>query len=138
MPSRHSRRRCVMGTPDLTTIPRPAYRVQVLDRAFRILDTLSEQGPELGVAELAARVQLHKSTVHRLLMVLERNRFVEKAPSSGKYRLGSQLFELGMRAATSFGLPDKARPYLEWLALGTGETAHLDVLRDGEVISVAN
>ncbi len=115
-----------------------AYRVQVLARAFTILDALADGGPELGLADLCGRLRLHKSTVHRLLMVLERNQYVEKNPASTKYRLGWKLFELGMHAVARRDLFQLAQPVVERLMAETGETAHLGVLRAGEVISVVN
>jgi len=123
--------------PSLTAKAR-SYRVQVLERAFGILDALAKNGAELGVVELADRLGLHKSTVHRLLTVLECNRYVEKSPSSGKYRLGWKLIELGMHAASRLELRELARPQLERLVEETGETGHLGILQEGEVISVAN
>lgn len=75
-----------------------AYRVQVLDRALAILDVLAEADRELGPAELARRLSLHKTTIHRLLRVLERHRFVRQEKGHGKYTLGVRLFELGTRA----------------------------------------
>jgi len=114
------------------------YRVQVLDRAFAILDLLAEDGGELGGAELSARLNLHKSTAHRLLTVLERNCYVDRSPANGKYRLGWKLIDLGMRAIARLDVRELARPKLERLMDETGETAHLGVLRKGEVVSVAN
>ncbi len=114
------------------------YRVQVLDRVFTILNALAENGSGLGLSELSAELRLHKSTVHRLLMTLECNLYVEKNPSSGKYRLGWKLFELGMQAVARRDLFQLAPPVVEWLMAATGETAHLGVLREGEVISVVN
>ncbi len=75
-----------------------AYRVQVLDRALAILDVLAEAERELGPAELGRRLSLHKTTIHRLLRVLERHGFVRQEKGHGKYRLGVRLFELGTRA----------------------------------------
>ncbi len=115
-----------------------AYRVQVLDRVFTILNALAEDGTELGLAELAGKLRLHKSTVHRLLMTLEWNRYVERNPSSAKYRLGWKLFELGMQAVARRDLFQLAPPVVQWLVAETGETAHLGILREGEVISVVN
>ena len=74
------------------------YRTQVLDRTLRILDVLAESSEELGPSELALRLSLHKSTIHRLLTVLERYRFTRKDVTRGKYSLGMKLFELGSRA----------------------------------------
>src|SRR5688572_17813016 len=109
------------------------YQVQVLDRAVAILDLLAAEGEGLSLLELSSRLALHKSTVHRVLMVLERHRFVEKGPG-GHYGLGLKLFELGQRAVGRLGIGERARPHLETLAGAAGETAHLCVLDEGEVL----
>lgn len=130
----------IVNTSSLALLDKKAsaYRVQVLDRAFSILDVLSENGPELKVSEISERLQLHKSTVHRLLMVLERHRCVEKNSLSGKYRLGWKLLELGTKTVARLDLAQRTRPYLERLVRETGETAHLGILSQGEMISVVN
>jgi DNA-binding IclR family transcriptional regulator len=114
------------------------YHVQVLDRAFRILDILAESGSGIGLTDVAERLDLHKSTAHRLIMVLESNRFVERNPVSGKYHLGSRLMELGLSAVSQLDVYEIAGPHLRTLVSETGETAHLAVLRDGEVVSLVS
>ena len=47
------------------------YRVQVLERAFDILDALAAHEPQRSLNELCEDVDLHKSTTHRLLQSLE-------------------------------------------------------------------
>src|SRR5438105_3703894 len=79
-------------------------------------------------------LKLHKSTAHRLIMVLERHRLIEKNSNTGKYRLGLKLFELGTKAIGQLDLRERARPYLERAVLDTGETVHLCVYDDGEVV----
>jgi DNA-binding IclR family transcriptional regulator len=116
----------------------PTYRVQVIDRVFQILDLLAENKGELGATELAQQLQLHKSTVHRLLVTLEQHRFLQKNPDNAKYRLGWRLFELGMLAVSRVELHSMARPHLEVLVKQTGETAHLGVVAGGELISIAS
>jgi IclR family transcriptional regulator, KDG regulon repressor len=114
------------------------YRVQVLDRAFQILDLLADEKSGAGLMEVAERLKLHKSTAHRLMMVLEWSRFVEKNTVTGKYHLGSRLMELGLSAASRLDVYEVAGPYLRSLVKETGETAHLAVLRDGQVVSIVN
>ncbi|MGH7256759.1 MAG: IclR family transcriptional regulator, partial [Nitrospiraceae bacterium] len=114
------------------------YRAQVVERAFQILEAVGKNGADSGVAEIAAALQLHKSTVHRLLCVLERARYVERTEGNGRYRLGASLYRLGMLAAPSMDLAAIARSYLHSLAQESGEAAHLGVLRGGEVISIAH
>lgn len=79
-------------------------------------------------------LKLHKSTAHRLIMVLERHRLIEKNSNTGKYRLGLKLFELGTKAIGQLDLRERARPFLEQAVLDTGETVHLCVYDDGEVV----
>lgn len=117
-----------------TKTERSRYRVQVLERALDILEVLGGEGSEWMLAELSKRLGVHKSTLHRLLMVLEERRFVEKSPKNGKYRLGLKLFELGSKAVAQLDLREQARPCLEHLVFQTGETAHLCVLDEGEVL----
>ncbi|HZQ52444.1 MAG TPA: IclR family transcriptional regulator [Bryobacteraceae bacterium] len=114
------------------------YHVQVLDRVFRILDILTESGSGIGLPEIANRLDLHKSTAHRLMMVLEANRFVERNSVSGRYHLGSRLMELGLSAVSQLSVYEIALPHLRALVSETGETAHLAVLRDGQVVSLVS
>jgi len=113
------------------------YRVQVLDRVLQILGALSESDVDLGPAQLAARLSLHKSTIHRLLKVLERHRLVCKSPTYGRYGLGVKLVELGMRAGTRYDLQQRAEPHLRRLVATTGESAYVSVLDGTETLSVA-
>lgn len=131
---------CIMGRlkqKELRQKETP-YRIQVLDRTFAIFDVLMDSGKDVGIGDLTLKLKLSKSTVHRILMNLESNRYVERAGPEGKYRLGPRLFELGTKALATLDLRDEVRPCLEHLVAGTGETAHFGVLRDGEVTSLFN
>ncbi|MGH2509074.1 MAG: IclR family transcriptional regulator [Ktedonobacteraceae bacterium] len=112
------------------------YRVQVLDRVFHILDILAESDSGVGLIELVDRLGVHKSTTHRLVMVLESGRYIERNPSTARYHLGSRLIELGLSAAAQLDVYEIARPHLRALAEEAGETAHLAVLRGGEIVSI--
>jgi IclR family KDG regulon transcriptional repressor len=116
------------------SIARSPYQVQVLDRALAILDLLSADGPDLSLGEVSDKLALHKSTVHRLIMVLERHKLIERNSINGRYRLGLKLFELGTRAVSQLDLRERARPVLERLVLETSETVHLGILDDTEVL----
>ena len=106
----------------------------MLDRALAILEVLSAEGPDLSLGEISDKLDLHKSTAHRLTMVLERHKLIERHSVSGRYRLGLKLFELGSRAISHLDLRERARPVLDQLVLETGETVHLGILDDTEVL----
>lgn len=118
--------------------PPSLYRIRVLERVFRLLDILSKDNHELGLVEITKELRLHKSSTHRLLMALEHFQYVSKNPVTGKYSLGGKLIELGMKAVSRLDLYQIARPYLERLVAETGETAHVGVLQEGEIISIVN
>ncbi len=120
---------------DSETKPSP-YRVQVLDRALAIIDTLAGEGPDASLMDLSEKLHLHKSTVHRLLMILQRHRIVERQPRTGRYQLGLRLFELGSVAIARFNIRERARMHLRRLVLEVDETVHLCVLDSGEVLYV--
>ncbi len=123
--------------PLRTERAKPVPRIQVLDRALGILSVLAETSDELGAAELGARLSLHKSSIHRLLAVLERHHLVRKN-ARGKYSLGIKLFEWGSRAVEDVSLHECAAPFLRRLVRETSETACLCVLSGTEMLSIAN
>lgn len=129
-----------MGHPkgDRAVQNRLPYRIQVLDRTFAILDVLMESGKEVSIGDLTSKLRLSKSTVHRILMNLESNRYVERVGADGGYRLGPRLFELGTRALATLDLRDEVQPCLERLVGRTGETSHFGVLHGDEVTSLFN
>jgi DNA-binding IclR family transcriptional regulator len=99
-----------------------------------ILNALAVRQEESSLAELCATLNLHKSTVHRLMMVLEGHRLVSKNPETGRYRLGLKLFELGSKAIATLDLREHSRPYLTRLLQETQETVHLCILDFDEVV----
>jgi len=114
-----------------------SYRIQVIDRAIGVLDVLADDHGPVTLAELARRVGLAKSSVVRILAVLEQHRMVERNEPRGTYQLGMKLFELGSRALAQFDLERRAAAGLERLVAAVGETAYLSVLDGGEMMVVA-
>ncbi len=118
--------------PHIKTSHSP-YRVQVVDRALAALDILANRSSECSLAELCIALGLHKSTVHRLMMVLQQHRLVDKNPQTGRYRLGLKLFEFGSKAVAALDPRRHARPYLDRLQRELGETVFFCILDDGQV-----
>ncbi len=117
--------------------PPPRYRVQVLDRTIAVLQCVADSDIDLAAADIARQLQLHKSTVHRLLVVLEHYRLIKKGPE-GAFRLGTRLIELGDRAVARLKLSQRAMPFLRTLATQTGEGAHVTILSGVDMLSIAH
>ncbi len=115
----------------------PAVRqVAAVERALAVLDALANGQAELGTNEIARRTGINASTVSRLLATLASAGFVEHVPSSGRYRLGLRLLELGNAVLGRLDLREIARPHLQALAALTGETATLSAPGEGHAVTV--
>lgn len=104
-------------------------------KALRVLQAFRYEEPVLGVSELARRLGMGKSTVHRILSTLLAEGFVSKTPDD-RYRLGLRVHELGQVAVHSLRLREIAHQYLERLRNESGETVQLGVLDGTEVVYV--
>lgn len=69
------------------------YNVQVLDRAIRILATLSNGTPST-LTQLSEAIGVSDSTTFRLLAILSSHNSVERNEESGGYSLGLACLEL--------------------------------------------
>ncbi|NHN32297.1 IclR family transcriptional regulator [Paenibacillus agricola] len=67
--------------------------VRAVERALDIMLCFTDSS-NLSLTEIAVRVSLHKSTVHRLLASLEGKGFVVRDFATDKYRLGFRIWEL--------------------------------------------
>jgi len=66
-----------------------------LEKALEILLSYIPHNAEMGTFELSERLGFHRSTVNRLLHVLEKRGFVEQNPDTKKFILGHTILELG-------------------------------------------
>lgn len=110
--------------------------IQSVQRAATLLKAFAGGAPEQGVTELSRAVNLHKSTVSRLLATLEREGLVERVPGAEKYRLGFEIVRLAGQAPHFHDLRSAAQPILDRLADDSRETVNLAVLDDDEVVNV--
>ncbi len=110
--------------------------IQSVRRALAILRCFTKEDAELGVTQIGKQLDLHKSTVSRLLATLEQEGFVEKNPENEKYRLGLQLVTLAGIALEQIDLREVAAPYLSKLAELTQETVNIVVLSGSECMNI--
>jgi DNA-binding IclR family transcriptional regulator len=112
-------------------------KLQSVDRALQILLQFEEEGQELGVTELAARVGVHKSSASRLAGTLAGKGFLERGRDGEAFRLGPQLRRLGVLAARPQDLVELVRAPMEALAERTGETVTFSVTDGDEAATIA-
>ena len=104
--------------------------------AARLLKEFSSSQPDFGVSELARRLDLGKSTVHRLLSTLAAENLLTQDPDTGRYRLGLAMYDLGNTAVNTLDLHEALAPPMTHLRNLTGETVQAAVLDHREVIYI--
>lgn len=102
--------------------------IQSVQRALMILNLFDEEHPEMKITDIAARLNLHKSTLHSLLKTLQLSGYIDQNPENGRYRLGMKLVERGTFVIGSIDLRKRAAAALARLSGETGQTVHLGIL----------
>jgi DNA-binding IclR family transcriptional regulator len=111
-------------------------RIQIIHKSIIILRAFTPDSPELGVRELANKVDIPKSTVHRLLQALEQEGLVERSDETYRYRLGLELVVMAGTALRNMDIRRSALRHMNHLAERWGETIDLDVLRGTHIMIV--
>ena len=96
--------------------------VQSAERIFQVMEMLAENG-EMGLMEISAALDLHKSTVHRLLMSLVYMGYAKQDETTQKYMLSYKIVNMA----------GKILDRMERLSDLSGEAVHL-VQREGNHI----
>lgn len=104
--------------------------------ALSLLKQFRETTGDLGVSDLSRALGLPKSTIHRLVTTLASEGFLTRDPTTGRYRLGLVLAELGAAATIDKDFHAAAIGPLEELWKLTGETVQLALLDGRQVVFI--
>jgi DNA-binding IclR family transcriptional regulator len=116
-------------------VDQPAAAVRSVDRALLVLEIVAKLG-QAGVTEIAAELGVHKSTVSRLLAVLESRGYVEQVSGRGKYRLGFSIARLARASSGRLDLVKLSQDICDGLAADVGETTNVAILDGDRIINV--
>ena len=113
---------------------KPYYFIGSLEKASKILKLLAEFN-ELSVSEIARKLGMHRSAVHRFLATLKSLGFLDQSENSN-YRLSFMLFELGIKATNRLEVRQIIHPFLVDLRTRHEETANLGVVDGLDLIYI--
>lgn len=105
--------------------------IQVISRAASILRVLAQNTGGMSLGQIAARVDLPRSTVQRIVSALSAEGYILSDGASGGIRLGPEIHSLAQAAAGD--LKDRMRPVMRDIAAKTGETVDLAILKRGRM-----
>ena len=109
--------------------------IQVLERAFALLDILAEHQQPVSLKEISERSGLHPSTAHRILNDLTLGRYVDR-PEAGSYRLGMRLLELGNLVKARLDVREVAIGPMRELNRFTNQPVNLSVRQADEIVYI--
>lgn len=110
------------------------YNIRVLDRAFTILELLSD-GRARTVMEISKGAKIHVSTTFRLLSTLTYFNYIDR-DESDRYTLGLACLELARAYQAGNDLRKIALVEMENLRDDLKETVHLAVLNKMEIVYI--
>ena len=107
-----------------------------LQNGFMLLEFMAESANECSVKELAEHFKLPNSHVCRLLKTLAETGYVQQIPGSRKYRISLKILCLSNARLLKLTLRQKARPYLQKLAVKLGNPVYLSAPFNGLSITI--
>ncbi len=119
----------------MTKVERKTPTIQVLDRAFDLLDLLATHQDPVSLKVISEKSGLHPSTAHRILSDLTIGRFVDR-PEPGSYRLGMRLLELGNLVKARLDVREAALGPMRELHKLTHQPVNLSMRQGDEIIYI--
>jgi IclR family transcriptional regulator, carbohydrate utilization repressor len=113
----------------------PTPTIQVLERAFAVLEKLAQQAEPVALKDISDSTGLHPSTAHRILNDLAIGRFVDR-PAAGTYRLGMRLLELGNLVKERLDVREAALTPMRELHRLTHQPVNLSMRQGDEIVYV--
>lgn len=101
------------------------YSAPILYKAFAIIEEISNAQSQLGISDIARKLNISKSTVYGVIQTLINLEVIRQDTVTKKFRLGPTLIHLGNRALAGVDLRLTARPFMEELCEKFRETIFL-------------
>ncbi|NGN65440.1 IclR family transcriptional regulator [Streptomyces sp. A7024] len=112
--------------------------VPAVTRALDILELFLQGDGTLSAPEIVQKTQLPRTTVHELVTTLAARSYLVPVPEQqGRFRLGVRTYQLGSRYAEQLDLAAEGQRVAREVADTCGETVHVAVLEDADVIYIA-
>lgn len=111
--------------------------VAAIDRCLSILETLAGAREAVELSELATRLDLQPSAVHRAITTLVNRGWVVQDAETQRYALSLRLSTLAFRNLEARAVPDIVQSVLDKLALHTREYCRLAIREGTDLVWVA-
>ena len=110
--------------------------VQSVDKAFELLEILTEDAHDPSLSFLAEKVGLSRNKTYRLISTLCERGLVERDEATGRYHLGIYSVALAQKFLKNANVVSYAHPIMEELARKHDEAIYMTVIQDDKVVLV--
>ena len=110
------------------------YTVQIVNKAFEILEILSERLIQADLPYLADKVGMTRNKTYRLLKTLTEKGLIERDPIMGCYELGYSSVSLAQKMLLNSNVINLAHPVIETISKLHDEAVYMTVIRGDEVL----
>jgi DNA-binding IclR family transcriptional regulator len=107
-----------------------------LQRIIAILDCFTFEQPEMGVREIARKINFSTSTTGRLLQAMKEENLLQQNPATQAYSLGGKVLAWAGVYSSALDVRNAALPAIHELHQATRETISLYVLEGNERVCV--
>jgi DNA-binding IclR family transcriptional regulator len=113
------------------------YRAPALEKGLDILELLAGEGAPMSLSEISTALDRSPGELFRMVQVLEFKGYIAPKPSGEGFVLTNKLFALGMAQAPTRTLLEAALPAMRRLSERIGQSCHLAVASDDQIVVVA-
>ena len=111
--------------------------VPALERGLHVLELVAKSKSGLTFSQLARSLSYPASSIHCLLLTLERQGYLYRSEATGRYLCGMKLVRIANSALDGIVLREKASPLLRDLCQKTGLTVHMAIRERNEAMLIA-
>jgi Transcriptional regulator len=113
------------------------YRAPALEKGLDILELLAEIGEPLTTSQIAAKLGRSVSELFRMVLTLEARGYIAQIGGREGYGLTNKMFALGVAQTPTRTLIEVALPEMQELARKIGQSCHLVVASNDQIVVVA-
>ena len=113
-------------------------KVKSLYKCLKILECFTTKTPELGISEIAKKLDLNKSNVHNMISTLVAAGYVEKNPTTDMYRLSLKLLEFTYVITSRLDFQAVVMQVMQRLSNKLGVMIYFGVLHNSDVLYLYN
>ena len=112
------------------------YRAPALEKGLDVIELLAAQKAPLNLSAISQRLGRSSGELFRMLQVLEFKGFITTSENGAGYVLTNKLFALAMAQAPVRSLVETALPIMRKLAQDIGQSAHIAVASEDQIVVV--